>query len=756
MDPYQQDEANGSAAHGLHALFRFLRVVNRHRLILVGCIGAAAFLAFVRFNRLPKEYSSQMRVMVTRKATSGPSVIYKGRGNTDLSTYRELITSDRVLKDAVRHLDVIPPELSGLTDEALWPYVLRTMVAVEANSQDQTVAINCRSQDPRATVSVIQALSVASEKFLADYQRNISVELIRELESRRESAQRRLTTLEERLLEARRKSGDIALSNSGEELHPLSQRVGNINTELTTVRSRRLELESTLAAANQVVRSNSDLTPTLQKLGDIVGDDILTRVPGATGADAQWLKGLREELSKMEAELLALRPHFGSRHPDVIQRQSKIVSQQQLILQAEAEKKNQILVGVRSPDIGRWLIETLQSELAATRQYESSLLQEYSTVETNAMELSDKLARIRNLEREANTLRELHTSLLTRLNSMDVDHGGGGFRVAPLSDPLVPSNASYPVLSSIMSMFCFAGAAIGLAIIYVMDLLDDRLGSPEEVRDNLGLPVLGVIRKLPEDEIDQAKIYVHAFPQTTHAECFRTLKTSITLSGMATKCLAITSTEASEGKTTTTVNLAASYAQTGKKTLLIDADMRRPGLSRLLELRTVGGLSEILRADSDIPGMCDERVVQTEVPLLHVLPCGPRILNAGMLLSMPSLADILDWAVGQYDQVIVDCPPTLPVSDAAIVGRFVDGMLFLMNPDKVHRRNVVRAVDQLRNMDLKIVGVVANTSLSEDKGSYGYSYGYGYGYGSGYGNAYGHEDDGEEQIEQGEMTGKAA
>ena len=137
--------------------------------------------------------------------------------------------------------------------------------------------------------------------------------------------------------------------------------------------------------------------------------------------------------------------------------------------------------------------------------------------------------------------------------------------------------------------------------------------------------------------------------------------------------------------------------------------------------------------------MAKERIVSTEVPLLDVLPCGPRILNAGMLLSMPTLASLMDWAVSEYDQVIVDCPPTLPVSDAAIVGRYVDSMLFVMNPDKTHRRSVVRAIDQLRGLDLKIAGVVANTSMADEKSGYGYQYGYGYGYASEY--TYGHEDD---------------
>lgn len=738
MDPYLIDQVETAQPSGFHAVLRFLRVVNRHRMILLGCVAAAAFLGFVRFNRLPKQYSSSTRLMVTHREGATADGVVQAQGS-GLSGYKQLILSDRVLQGTIESMKNLPPELTGVADKSLWLVVLRNMLSISDNPAEQTIEIACTSGRPESTVEVINSLADASRNFMEEYEKDISVELRNELESKRQSVQNRLDEKERDLLQARRDSGDLMLTEGKDELHPLAQRVSKLTEELSTIQKRRLEVQSTLTMAQQLVSTNSDLTAAVQKLGQIVGEQVVAHMPGSGGMTSKIIEEMEAELKRMEAEMDALRPHFGARHADMIRRQKTISAKQTQIAEAQEEMRRQILVGIREPQVGQWLLSHLRAELNATQQLEQSIKHEYSLVEQQAQTLSDKLAQIQTNEREAETLRNLHQSLLTQLNSIEISNGTGGFRVARLSEPMVPMTASYPIVHQILGLFCIAGFGIGIGIIYVLDLLDDRLRSPEEVREQLGLPVLAVIRKLPDREVEQAKIYVHGFPQTPHAECFRTLKTSLTLSASETKCLAITSTEASEGKTTTTINLAASYAQTGLRTLLIDADMRRPGLSRLLEIRGQGGLSEVLRAESDIGDMCRERIVQTDVPLLEVLPCGPRILNAGMLLSMPTLPDLLDWAVSEYDQVIVDCPPTLPVSDAAIVGRYVDGMLFLMNPDKTHRRSVVRAVDQLRGLDLKIVGVVANTSLNEEKSGYGYQYGYGYGYGSDY--SYGHDDE---------------
>ena len=736
MDPYTLEQLDTAEPQGFHAVMRFLRVVNRYRMLLVGLIAAGAFFGFMHYKRIPKAYDSSARLMIRLISTDPKTQSGKAMQGA-LASYRQLLLSDNVLNATADELKELPPELAGQPDRIMWPIVLRSMLTVTFETDQYVLDIRCRSTQPEATVNIINALRKSSEKFMEEYQKDLSVQLMTQLQEDRRQVEEQLGQKETQLLVARRECGDLSISKGADESHPLVQRVSSINNQLTQLRSRRLELQSALTAAQNLVATNADLTSAIQKVETIVGETAVARIPGIGAVDPETIESLKTDLNVMSTELASLRRHFGRGHSEIIRREAEVNAQQRRLNEAEQELNRRVSVGIRSPEVGQWLLSTLQTELNATTHQEVAFQQEYLSVEKEALELSNKLAQIELAEREVNALSELRTSLLNRLNSIDIDQSGGRFRVASLSDPVMPGGASYPVLSHIVGMFCVIAAACGVGIIYVIDLMDDRLRSPEEVREELGLAVLGIIRKLPDEEVEESKIYVHEFAQTPHAECFRTLKTAVTLSSMDTKCIAVTSTEASEGKTTTTVNLAASYAQTGVRTLLIDADMRRPGLSRLLDVRGNGGLSEILRAESDIPSMCRDRVVTTDVPLLEVLPCGPRILNAGMLLSMPSLADILDWAVSEYDQVIVDCPPTLPVSDAAIVGRFVDGLLYLMNPDKTHRRSVARGVDQLRSMGLKIVGIVANTSLSEDNSSYGYQYGYGYS--SDY--SYGHDDE---------------
>ncbi|MCA9084587.1 MAG: polysaccharide biosynthesis tyrosine autokinase [Planctomycetaceae bacterium] len=722
---------------------RFIRVVNRHRMILIGAVVVAVFLGVVKHRQSPKVYQSSAKLMV--RQIQADQTTHGGAQNLRLiSSYSQLLLSDNVLIASVENLKTRPPELKGLSHPSQWPDAVRKMLSLTSAEKDSVISITCRSQNAESTVDLIRSVITESSRFMEDFQRNDALETARQLDSKREQVEERLFSLEREVLKARKESGDLAISAESDETHPLVQRVNHLNEKLSTIRSKRIELESLLTSVQSLMQTGADLTIAIQKAESILGEGVTAKLPVQDADVNAEIHKLNTELGTMETELASIRRHFGAGHSEVIRRLTQIDAHRKLITTAQNELRDRVRNGVRDPEIGNWLISAISTELVSTQQYELALQADYDSVEQKAMVLSDRIANIQLAEREANTLRELHSSLLNRLNSISIEPGSGGFRVAAITEPLVPSYPSEPVLSRILAMFVFTGVALSLAVIYVIDLMDDRLRSPEEVREELGLPVLGIIRRIPDDEVNQGRIYVHHFPQTPHAECFRTLKTALTLAPMETKCFAITSSEASEGKTTTTVNLAASYAQTGKRTLLIDADMRRPGLSRLLEVRGHGGLSEILRAESDIPEMCRERIVSTEVPLLDVLPCGPRILNAGMLLSMPTLSDILDWAVSEYDQVIVDCPPTLPVSDAAIVGRFVDAMLFLMNPDKTHRRSVVRAVDQLQSMGLKIVGIVANTSLAKENDSYGYQYGYGYGYSSDY--SYGHDDDLDEEV----------
>jgi Mrp family chromosome partitioning ATPase len=156
----------------------------------------------------------------------------------------------------------------------------------------------------------------------------------------------------------------------------------------------------------------------------------------------------------------------------------------------------------------------------------------------------------------------------------------------------------------------------------------------------------------------------------------------------------------------------------------------------MFQLRGLPGLADALRSEGDAAEDCQQRVQSSGIDGLDVFPCGPKPSDPTVLLSGPRMADLVAWAETAYDQVLIDCPPTLAASDAAIIGRLADGVVLVVQPEKNHRRLVLRATESLRVMQVQLVGVVANRVSTEKEGGYygaGYGYGYGYGYGAGYG-----------------------
>lgn len=725
-----------SAQQTVQTVLRFLRLVLRYRMVVLGFLAAAVFIGAVKYKRTPSSYQASATMMVRNVVYTSTDKEHARAMRGMLASYKQLLLSDEVLRGAIESLEERPPELAG-ADRTEWPGILRNMLSVSFDEKENIVQVSCRSRDPQSTANVIRAISQSSAEVNRKDRHSINHQIIANLEAESREVEQRLDDRRHDLLEARKTCGDISSFNGSDESHPTVKRVSDISNQLNESRSRRAQLESMYQTVQNLAATGQDLAPILPLMEELVGPDSVQRIPGALGVSQQWIDDTEAALATLEAELAALRPHYGSRHPEISTRVAQKNEMMRQLTAAKQSNRNRFANGIRDPQVAQWMINTVYAEHSRTVQHHNLLQQDYDAAEQEALTLTHQLADVRMAERDVEMLQKRYSSLMDRLSSIEIGQDEGGISVRALNEPLVPGSPVYPVLSHILGISICLGLVASLGLIYVIDLIDDRLRSPEDVQNQLGLPILGVIRPLPEDDTGEHLIYVHGNPLSVQTECFRTIRTSITLSASDTRCLAITSSEQSEGKTTLTSNLAATFAQTGSRTLLIDADMRRPGLSKLLEIRGKGGLSEILRANEDIPQMCEERTVETEVPGLHVLPCGPRIMNAGVLLSMPSLAAVLDWAVSQYDQVLVDCPPTLPVSDASIVGNYVDGMLFLLNPEKTHRRSALRAVDRLRSVGMNIVGVITNTSSESHAGSYGY--GYGYGYGQEY--TYGHDQD---------------
>ena len=203
-------------------------------------------------------------------------------------------------------------------------------------------------------------------------------------------------------------------------------------------------------------------------------------------------------------------------------------------------------------------------------------------------------------------------------------------------------------------------------------------------------------------------------------EAYKTLRTNIqfSLRGNACKRFCITSSAAGEGKSITILNLAISFAETGKKVLLIDADLRRPALARLMVEKSAPGLSNVLAEQTDV----SEAIRPNLYPNMDVLLSGDVPPNPSELLSSEAMQILIEKLSGEYDYILVDAPPVNVVSDCCIIANLLDGVLLLARQGRSKKEGIKQAVNQLKLTDAKLLGYVLNGVTTRTKAYYRYGY----------------------------------
>jgi capsular exopolysaccharide synthesis family protein len=415
---------------------------------------------------------------------------------------------------------------------------------------------------------------------------------------------------------------------------------------------------------------------------------------------------------------------------------------------------------LRKGRLGPWLLEMVRQRLDEIREKEVQVQARFDEARQQAIGLSGQLLQIQTLERDEKRFGNEYDELFKKITDLDLRRDGSEVRTAVIQQPQPGLRPVSPRLSYVLILVVLGGFGAGLALVHLLDALDDRFRSLDEMQNRLGVAVLSMVQQMKSpDTAGLAAITMHSDPTSLESEAFRTLRTALDLSHPDARQVVISSAEPGDGKTTVLANLAVGYAQSDKKTLLIDADLRRPGLTRMMDLRGMQGLSEILRSDGDIAELAAIHVQASGLKGLDILPSGPRPTNPHELLAGTRFSQFLAWAAGVYDQILIDSPPALATSDTAIIGRLVDGVILVVQPAKNRRRLVTRMVESLSMLKIPILGLVINRVGSDrDQGyysyhsGYGYGYGHGYGYGYGYGSGYGAHEEGAEGAHVGDET----
>lgn len=709
---------------------QFARVVRYRKGILIATLAIAAMLGSLYYSTVKRAYQAKASLLVLQTGTEVTSTAMSPEGVRQglMPTYERLFSSAVVLEGALRYLDPTQrADLEGVAPDK-WQHILRANLTASTQRQTNIIEVAFRSKTPSAAVAVVNAVLRSYLDFMDRTHKGTAGQIIEVITREKTQLEARLSAKETEVLETRRRFGDLGIRAGGNVVHPMVQRAISLNEALVKTQQKRIELQASQSALHAALRKGEDLRPQLLSLEGVIGREFLLAGFGMGTRDVESQAGMEKALLESQAELRTLQGFFGPAHPRVMAVQDRIRATSAYLADYQS-RLDQKLLGIRDKQLGPMLSQMVQQRLNETWQHENSLRNSFEDARHQAVNLNGDMARLEILEHDLRWLRDLRDVLLNQIANVDLKQDHGDIRTAVVSEPVLPSSPVWPKLPLVGACCLLGGLGAGLVVIYALDVLDDHFRSPEEMRAQLGVELLAMVRDMPCAGAGLENLQVYQAPNAAESEAFRTLRTTLGLSKHETTRLVISSAEPGDGKTTVIANLAVSIAQSGKKTLLIDADMRRPGLTALLNAKGQPGLSDVLVAKTNWHESGVEHIRALGVDGLDFLPAGTRRPDSAELLASNRLAELLAWAESRYDQILIDSPPGLAASDASMIGRLVDGMVLVVQPNKTQRRNVLHVVESFASLDVNLLGVVVNRINSRKTDSvYGYNFAYGYGY----------------------------
>jgi capsular exopolysaccharide synthesis family protein len=355
--------------------------------------------------------------------------------------------------------------------------------------------------------------------------------------------------------------------------------------------------------------------------------------------------------------------------------------------------------------------------LVAQRQ-EGALQGNVGQLKTETLSEQDRGIRYNILKREVDTNRQLYDGLLQRYKEVSAQAGitSNNISIIDRAEPPLGPISPRPLLN--MSLAGMGGLALALLVVFAREKFDDVIRGPDDVDSKLGLPILGVVPLLKSGLTPQKALMN---PRSAISEAHYALRSSLELStgeGVPTSLL-LTSTRQSEGKSTTSYAVARDFAASGRRVLLVDADLRKPSLHRLLGLANGLGLSNLLARQKPM-----EEVIQvTDMPGLDFLASGPLPPNPAHLLGSASLGQILATLSERYDLVVIDGPPILGLADAPRLSAAAEGTIFVVEANDAHFGSAKGALKRLLDSRANVIGAVL-TKFDAKKIGYGSDYGY--------------------------------
>lgn len=689
-----------------------VRVLRRRWMLVALTTGLSLGGAALAIQLLPPKWRASATIVLH---ASGSQVFDKVKGVAEDSesrassyqeyyqTQRAIMSSRAVAEDALDALGLASdpeflelahirdPDKQALAAQEIDPVErLRETVRIEEVRNSRVVEISALYGDPALASEIANAVADAYVAFVQRGRTKVGSEAKVNIANERDKAQDRLRDAEANLetFKGEHAITSIALSD---RQNVITQDILTLSTRTKEAEAERIRLERLFGQAKQL-HGRGNLSAS-----SLVADE-----------RREVLEEMRKEKMAAEATFRAVDVEYGPKHEE----HRKAKSRLDLVDAAIARESQE-------------LIDSLQARTQAAKEIERDLQAALRLENEKALGLGRLERRYRELERDAQVAAEEYLLVARRDTEIAITNRVEDEGIEILDRATLPSEPVSPRRGMLLGLALLGGLGLGCLLALSVDLRDQRIRGLIDLERTLhpyGVPVLGQLPLLPPDtrigignaraQRRQRDLYAHRFPQSLMAERCRGIRTSIAFVRGSTpaKTLMVTSPSSSEGKSATAMNVALSFCQSGKRVLLIDADLRRPRLHHVFEAalpHEARGLATVLAGLSTF----DEAVAQVpeEAPEnLWLLPCGAVPEHPAELLEAGGFRRLLADLADQFDVIIVDTPPVLPVADALIMAPQVDGVVIVGRCEQTTRGELQRMLSLLLQADANVLGVVLN------------------------------------------------
>jgi capsular exopolysaccharide synthesis family protein len=708
-------------------LYDYLLILRKHQWLILSFMLAVVTITSIGTFRMQPVYVATSRIEIDRENSN--ILPFQGADSydyiSDLDNYIE--TQSKILTSETMALQTIRGGvLSGQVDFASDPSsdALSTGSLANLKPPPELASFLASLSVKRVPNSRLMDVSFESTNPLLAAQivnAHIKNFIEQNFQSRYEATTRASTWLTDQLSELKirvEKAEDARITYErqnqiwaldGDKQNVTTQRMADLNKELTDAQSERMRKQSLFAFAKA---GDMDSVPQIRD-NPVVQDLFRKR----TELNSQYTDALNQ---------------YGPNFPKVLRLQSQL---KEIEAAAEKEKKG--------------VIARLESEYRESRQREELLTQALDQQKVEVNQMSERMVQYSILKREAEANKALYDGLLTKLKEAGISAGLRSSNIRVVDPAMVPQYPARPAKTRNIALSFLVGLVGGIGLALLREYMDNTVKSPDDIESLARLPSLAVVPAFTEPNGDRSRVKLlkgastnghntrielvaQHLPKSQMSEAFRALRTALLLSQAdhPPQVILVTSALPREGKTTAAANLAVTLAQLGDRTLLIDADLRKPGVGRLLNLGSgkYAGLSSYLAGVSSLDLVT---IQHPAIPNLSAIPTGPLPPNPADLLSSHKLADAIAELRTRFKFIVIDSPPILAATDAVILSVRADGVLLVVRSGETPKEAFMRTRDLLLSVKCHLLGVVLN-AVDSTAPDYYYSYRY-YPYSQGYG-----------------------